>query len=394
MRTRLAWHNLTYNKARTAVAAVGVAFAVVLVFMQLGFLGSVETTVTRFFDAMNFDILLRSPKYLHLSDTRVFPILRLYQAAEVAGVKSAAPVEIGLAPWRSPTSQCTRNVLVIGVEPEQEAFRTPEIRAKTRLLTDRRSILIDRKSRKEFGPQNGRQFSDADIGIGSEINGQDVTIAGHFELGTGLTADGCILVNAMAFRRFIPTRTSGEPSFGLVRLQEGADVDATSGRMREHLHRALPGGAVGEVEVLTRAEAIRYELNRWVRETSIGVIFQLGVAVSLLVGTVIVYQVLSSDVAAHVRQYATLKAMGYTDRFLSGVVLAQAVGLAFLGFLPGLAIAEMSYQLTSYLANIPIVMNGGRIAAVLAMTVAMCALSGLGAQQGLAGRSRGTILRS
>ena len=392
MRTPLAWYNLTYNKLRTAVAAAGVAFAVVLIFMQLGFLGSVETTVTRFFEAMNFDLLLRSPKYLHLSDTRAFPLLRLYQAAEVSGVKRTTPIEIGLAQWRSPITGGARNILVIGVEPEQEPFATPEIRAKTGCLTDRQSILIDRKSRREFGPQNGRQFSDDDIGVGAEINGREVTIVGHFELGTGLTADGCILVNAVGFRRFVPTRGPEELSFGLVRLQDGADADAAARRMREHFRRELPGGEA-DVEVLTRAEAIRYELNRWIRETSIGIIFQLGVAVSLVVGTAIVYQVLSSDVAAHLRQYATLKAMGYTGRFLSGVVLGQAVGLAFLGFLPGLAISEMLYQVTSCLANIPIVMNGGRIAAVLAMTLAMCALSGLGAEQGLAGRSRGAVLR-
>ena len=81
--------------------------------------------------------------------------------------------------------------------------------------------MIDRKSRKEFGPQNGRQFSDADIGVNAEINGREVTIVGHFELGTGLTADGCILVNAMAFPRFVPARRPDELSFGLVRLQEG-----------------------------------------------------------------------------------------------------------------------------------------------------------------------------
>ncbi len=379
MRTPLAWHNLTHNKARTAVAAAGVALAVVLVFMQLGFLGSVETTVTRFFDAMNFDLLLRSPKYLHLSDTRVFPLLRLYQAAEVPGVRHATPIEIGLAQWRSPTTDRTRNILVIGVRPEQEAFQTPEIRAKTCLLTDRQSVLIDRKARPEFGPQNGRQFSDADIGVAAEINGREVTIVGHFELGTGLTADGCILVNAMAFPRFVPARAPEAASFGLVRVEEGADVDATARRVRARLREVVSRGAAGDVEVLTRAEAIGYELNRWIRETSIGIIFQLGVAVSLLVGTVIVYQVLSSDVAAHLRQYATLKAMGYSDHFLSGVVLAQALGLAFLGFLPGLAISEILYQATSRLANIPIEMNGGRIAAVLAMTLAMCALSGLGA---------------
>jgi putative ABC transport system permease protein len=379
MRTPLAWHNLIHNKVRTVVAAAGVTFAVVLVFMQLGFLGSVETTVTRFFDALNFDIMLRSPKYLHLSDTRVFPVNRLRQAAEVPGVRSVTPVQIGLSRWRSPTTDRTRGILIIGIQPEQDAFRTREIRERSRLLTDHHSILIDRKARKEFGPHNGRQFSDADIGVETEINGQGVAIVGHFELGTGLTADGCTLVNSMAFSRFVPTRQADEMSFGLVCLAEGADIDAIAQRIRSHFLRGLECDAASDVEVVTRAEAIRYELRRWIRETSIGIIFQLGVAVSLLVGTVIVYQVLSSDVAAHMRQYATLKAMGYTNWFLSGVVLAQAVGLAFLGFLPGLVISAVLYQVTSYLANIPIEMNTVRIIAVLAMTVVMCALSGLGA---------------
>ena len=300
----------------------------------------------------------------------------MYQAAEVPGVVSATPIEIGWRRWRSPTTDNARNILIIGAQPEAELFKTPEIRDKTRLLTDQQSVLIDRKCRKEFGPQNGGQFSDADIGVTAEINGCEATIVGNFELGTGLTADGCVLVNAIAFRRFLPTRSADDVSFGLVRLKDGADADATAGRMRSLLHRGLPHGEVGEIEVLTRPEAISYELNRWIRETSIGVIFQLGVAVSFLVGTVIVYQVLSSDVAAHLRQYATLKAMGYTNRFLSGVVLVQAVGLAVLGFLPGLAIAAILYEVTSYLANIPIVMNGGRIAAVLAMTVLMCPFRG------------------
>ena len=375
------------------MAAAGVAFAVVLIFMQLGFLGSVETTVTRFFEAMNFDLLLRSPKYLHLSDTRAFPLLRLYQAAEVSGVKRTTPIEIGLAQWRSPITGGTRNILVIGVEPEQEPFAMPEIRAKTGCLTDRQSILIDRKSRREFGPQNGRQFSDADIGVGTEINGREVTIVGHFELGTGLTADGCILVNAVGFRRFVPTRGPEELSFGLVRLQDGADADAAARRMREHFRRELPGGEA-DVEVLTRAEAIRYELNRWIRETSIGIIFQLGVAVSLVVGTAIVYQVLSSDVAAHLRQYATLKAMGYTGPIPLGrrARAGRRAGFSRLparvgdfrdvvpsDFIPG----EYSHRDERRENRRGAGHDAGHVRAVRAG----------GAEQGLAGRSRGAVLR-
>ena len=145
-------------------------------------------------------------------------------------------------------------------------------------------------------------------------------IVGHFDLGTGLTADGCHPRerHGVSALRSHP-RSPDEPSFGLVRLQAGrrrrCDCPADAGAPPPRTCRAANSG---EVEVLTRAEAIHYELDRWIRETSIGMIFQLGVAVSLLVGTVIVYQVLSSDVAAHLRQYATLKAMGYTNRFLGG----------------------------------------------------------------------------
>ncbi|MGD0899243.1 MAG: ABC transporter permease DevC [Thermoguttaceae bacterium] len=385
MRTPLAWHNLVYNKVRTAIAAAGVTFAVVLVFMQLGFLGSIETTVTRFFDALDFDLLIRSPKYLHLSITRTFPRIRLYQAEEVPGVATVTPLEISLTRWRSPVPDPVtgeykkRGILAIGVRPEQPAFTTPEIREKASLLTDEEFVLIDRKARKEFGPQNGRQFSDADIGVMPEVNGREVRIVGHFALGTGLTADGCILVNTTGFRRLVPPLPGDEVSFGLVRLQNGVDVAAAADRLRRHLDRVLPDGSLGDVEVLTRPQTIRYELNRWISQTSLGIIFQLGVVVSLMVGTVIVYQVLSSDVAAHMRQYATLKAMGYTNQFLSGVVLSQALGLALLGFLPGLVLSLGLYWLTSHLANLPIEMNGPRVVSVLGMTVVMCALSGLGA---------------
>jgi putative ABC transport system permease protein len=389
MRTPLAWHNLIYNKVRTAIAAAGVTFAVVLVFMQLGFRGSIETTVTRFFEALDFDLMIRSPKYLHLSNPRTFPRTRLYQAEQASGVASVVPLEIGLARWRFPKIGSapaestpegrTRGILAIGIRPEQPAFTTPEIRQKAALLTDEEFVLIDRKARKEFGPQNGRQFSDADVGVVTEVSGKEVQIVGHFPLGTGLTADGCILVNTMGFRRLVPPMPPDEVSFGLVRLEKGADLQAAAADLRRRLGCVLPGGRRGDVEVLTRAQAIRYELNRWIGETSIGMIFQLGVAVSLLVGTVIVYQVLSSDVASHIRQYATLKAMGYTNRFLSRVVLGQALGLALLGFVPGLLLSLGLYALTSYLANIPIEMNARRILLVLVLTMGMCTLSGLGA---------------
>lgn len=379
MRTPLAWHNLVHNKVRTAVAAAGVTFAVVLVFMQLGFRGSVETTVTRFFDALNFDLMIRSPKYLHLSNPRTLPQIRLRQAADLPGVRSVTPLQIAVSRWRSPLPPHRgRGILAIGIEPLQQAFNMPEIQEKSHLLTDPEFVLIDRKSRAEFGPQNEKRFSDEDIGVSTEVEGHRVKIVGHFELGTGLTADGAILVNTVGFQRFFPYRNADEVSFGLVRLEPGIDPQTAAVSLTRRLCGGVPEDEC-DVKVLTRAGAIEYEKRRWINETSIGMIFFLGVVVSLMVGTVIVYQVLSSDVASHMRQYATLKAMGYTNAFLGGVVLMQAIGLAIVGFVPGFVLSLLLYWFTSYLANIPIVMNGERILSVLAMTMVMCAVSGLGA---------------
>ena len=56
----------------------------------------------------------------------------------------------------------------------------------------------------------------------------------------------------------------------------------------------------------------------------------------MLVGLVIVYQVLSTDVADHLREYATFKAMGYPHRFFLGIVFEEALILGVIGFVPGL----------------------------------------------------------
>ncbi len=371
MGTALAWQNLLHHKVRTAVGIAGVGFAVVLAFMQLGFRGSIPTTVKLTLDALDFDLLLRSPKYRRFNDPRSFPSSRLYQAAGVAGVERVVPLDISLITWQNPYTGRRRGILMFGVPPTAPAFALPEIQRKARLLTHPQFILVDRRSRREFGPRNGQQFSDDDVGTTVEVGGLATCIVGHFALGTGLSADGALLVNAEGYRRLLPSQDPGEVSLGLVKVRPGVDRTQVAQRLRQ----ALPE----DVRVLTREDAVRHELEWWFKDTSVGVIFQFGVVIALLVGIAIVYQVLASEVVSHMAEYATLKAMGYGSGYLAGVVLAQAWALAGAGFVAGLAAAQGLYALTSYWANLPIVMNLGRILGVLAMTVAMCTISGLGA---------------
>src|SRR5205823_3165774 len=99
--------------------------------------------------------------------------------------------------------------------------------------------------------------------------------------------------------------------------------------------------------------------------------------VALLVGTVFVYQVISSDITQRFAEYATLKALGYGNRYLAGVVLQQAVLYGVLGYVPGFALTLILYQWGSAATTLPIAMNAERALVVLALAVGMCAVSGL-----------------
>ena len=372
MKTPLAWLNLAHSKMRTAAAVAGVTFAVMLLFMQLGFLGSVKATAVTIYDALDFDLVIRSRRYLRLADTRVFPRSRLYQAASQPGVLRVSPFQVGLNQWRNPADGSKRRIMTLG-KPQDPVFGIEEIQRKSALLTAPEFVLIDRRSRREFGPRDQKQFGDGDVGTETEIAGQRVRIVGHFALGAGFEADGAILVGDRGFRRIQPGRSPGDVSLGLVKLEPGVDAEAAAARLQE----ALPE----DVTVLTRAEVIAFELHCWVDEMSVGVIFQLGVVVALAVGIAIVYQVLSSDVINHLAEYATLKAVGYSDAFLRKVILQQAIVLAVLGFLPGLVISQVLYRVTTRVANVEVAMNVPRVVFVLALAVAMCMVSGLGAMR-------------
>ncbi len=371
MRIPLAWLNLVHSKVRTTLAVAGVAFAVVLIFMQLGFLGSAEQSATLVFEALDFDVLIRSRNYLHLLASRTFPRDRLDEVESIEGVERTSPIYLVSNFWRNPTTGGKRVLLMIGVKHEDRVFRDADIQQKLALLSTPESVLVDSTSRSEFGPRDGRRFGPADVGSGSELGQKRVEIVGYFTLGTGFVADGDVLCNVRGFLRINPQSAADQVSLGLVKIAPGADPEKVAAAIRSYLP--------DDVEVLTRAEVLAGEVRHWVQDTSIGLIFQLGVIVALVVGVAIVYQVLSSDVASHLPEYATLKAMGYSGRYLASVVLQQAVVLAVMGFLPGLAIAAALYALTRLSARVPIDMTLARVVFVLGLAVLMCTISGLGA---------------
>lgn len=390
MKTPLAWKNLVYNKVRTAVALAGVGFAVILIFMQMGFLGAVRKTATQIYDALDFDLMLRSPAYLHLTEPRSFPRERVFEAASLPIVDRARLFYLGLCEWQRPQPDSVlpkdyngqwRGIIAMGVDPHDPPFIPERLRRESAKLTDARFLLIDSKSKPEYGPKNGVRFDEQDIGVETAISNQRARIVGVVELGTGLAANGACIVNYDGFARDCYWQPLDQVNFGLLKLAPGVDPIAAKAEVASLVGHPVPSGTVSstpaDCEVLTRAEVVEREEYRWVVQTPLGKIFNFGVWVAVFVGMAIVYQVLSTDISNMMSEYATLKAMGYKNSYLTGVVLHQSVLLALVGYVPSLAVSWALYLIIGAKSGLPMIMTWQIAALVLALAIVMCVASGL-----------------
>ena len=365
--SNLGWMQLRHQKVRTAVALMGIAFAVILVFMQLGFRTSLFESAVRYHERFNYDIAIFSTESRFIVDPQSFSSRRLYQALGIEGVASVARVYVDQAIWKNPWDYSMQAVLVLGVDPDEDVLRTPGVAEGLDLIRQRDVILFDAHTRPEHGPVADR-FR-AGERVETEVNNRRVVIGGLYELGTSFGIDGNILTSEDNFLRLYPGRPRSQIDLGLVRLLPGEDPV----QVRDAIAAVLPQ----DVLVLTQAEFIDREVAYWDATTPIGYVFAFGAVMGFVVGAIIVYQILFADVSDHLAEYATLKAMGYSNRFVSGVVIQQAVILAVLGFFPGLAACVWLYGQAGAATRLPMYMTWERGIAVLLLTMTMCALSGM-----------------
>jgi putative ABC transport system permease protein len=361
-RIPLAWLLLSRQPLRLAVALAGIAFAGILMFMQLGFrdgLFDASVTVHRLFDA---DLVLISPRTMSSIGMAGFPRRRLIQAMADPAVQGTTPVHWNLLLWRNPETSRTRSILALGFEPNDPLFTDPELADQARGLTQKGRVLFDRRSRPEFGPiadwfEQGRT-------VETEVAGTRVRVTGLVTLGPSFGADGNILTSRETFLQLVPGTPPGSIELGLIRLKPGSDPQV----VLERLQRSLPS----DVRVFTKQGFEEFEKTYWRTSTSIGFIFTLGAAMGFIVGCVIVYQILYSDVSDHLPEYATLMAMGYRLPSLLGVVAREGLILAMLGYLPAYGVGQGLYALVRSGTNLPVAMSTPRAVIVFSMILVMC----------------------
>ena len=347
----LAWLQLLHERLRLVAATAGIAFAVVLMLMQSGFKDALLNSAGLHYSRMSCDLALVSARYEFLLNLQGFPERRLYQSFAVDGVASVEPVYLAQAAWKSPWTRRERTVLLVGFNPRPGYFDLDPRQDPITKLRLGENVLFDSRSRPEFGPvaseiQNGHRVT-------TEISGRRVDVAGVFSIGTSFGVDGTVLMSDRNFFRIVPYRKRDVVNVGLVKLKPGFDP----AEVRARLAQALPN----DVKVLTHDGLVQLERRYWNASTPIGFVFQLSVLMGFVVGAIIVYQILYSDVTDHLSEYATLKAMGYRDRFLFSVVIQESIILSFFGFFPGLAVALVLYRIAAGATHLPMEMTLSRV---------------------------------
>lgn len=287
------------------------------------------------------------------------------QALADPDIAKVTPVYLGQVIWKNPETASRRSIMVLGADPDSGVFALEGASAAAERLRQRDTLLFDAQSRPEYGPIGERLARGA---MTVEVANRTTEVVGLFRLGASFAADGNVLTSDVNFHRLVRDRTPDMIDVGAMFLKANADMNAVKAR----LQRLLPD----DVRVLTRDEFIASERAYWANSAAIGFIFLFGVGMGLIVGFVIVYQILFTDVANHLTEYATLKAMGYTDRYLLAVVFSEALMLAALGFVPGLALSWWLFGISAEATFLPMVLRPDMAAFVFALIFAMCAASG------------------
>ncbi|MBR0652446.1 FtsX-like permease family protein [Roseomonas terrae] len=364
---RLAWRQLRAERARLLSAMAGVMFAALLVFMQLGFRSALFDSATQLLASMEAEVFLMSPMTVASFRPEPIPRIRAHQALALPEVTQAVPVYMTQATWRNPEDGSRRMIQMIGFDVEAGAMQfrgmDPLVPALRRIDT----VAFDTLSRPEFGDVQ-RIFNEQgpfEVQVGNRM----VEIVGLVTIGPSFGADGNLVMSEVNFRRMVPVRHASNTDIVAIRLRPGTDIAATQARLRE----ILPA----DVMVLNHAELVAHERKYWETATPIGFIFAFGSVMGLIVGMVIVYQILFSDIANHLREYATLKAIGYSNFYLARVVMAAALILAVLGFVPGAALSTWLYGVVADATFLPLTMTAERAAMVFALIFGMCAAAGL-----------------
>ena len=251
----------------------------------------------------------------------------MYQCYGLPRIKHAMPFYVGHYRRRNNTTRMYWSLMVMGIRPEDQVFDIPNIEKLRTLLKKTKTILLDRLCLEHFGAYR----------INKEIELEKFlfTVVGDYSLG-GILRDGTAVVSDQNYNLIARSQKLENVNLILIQLEDGADPAVA----REHLRKILPA----DVRLLTRSELEEIEKNFWLKDTSAGTVIGFAVILAFIIGIIILYQVFSAEIHEHLAEYATLKAIGYSNYAMALIVIQQSLLLVSISFVLGTLLAITAYE--------------------------------------------------
>jgi putative ABC transport system permease protein len=356
----LAFRNLFHDRIRLAVTMVGILFSIVLVAVQLGLYLGARSIIVSMIERSEADLWVMAYGTKNFEEGQPIDARARFTALSVPGVARAVPLIVSFADWRKPSGG-TNLVVVIGSDAEDGGLRPWNVvEGDVSGLGARDAVIIDKTYLSDLGITS--------VGDTAQIGASRVRISGFTDGIRSFTVSPYVFTTLNRARSLLDM-PADMMTYVLVKLEPDADLEAV---------RTLLRSKVPDSEVLTKGEFRDRSLNHWLFATGAGVALIGGAILGLVVGTVIVAQTLYSSTKDHINEFATLRALGSSSGYIHRVILAQAALSAVLGYALGMVIALTVVYLSERTA-LPIVMTPSLAALLLALTVAMCAISALSA---------------
>lgn len=374
-KTRLAWLNLIHDGRRLGIAAAGIGFAALLIFMELGFYNALLDSTVEVFERLDADLVMTSRAKFAMPARERFEKTRLRQVKTLVDAEVTPIYMETVAAHLRRSGKKAHSIRVIAWPLDKPGLDLPEVRQYAAELRQGNAALFDRRSKSHFGfPKSASQLDS----FQSQLVGQPLRLVGSFRLGTDFANNGNLVMSSDSFARFFAWRADGDDplrlvDLGAIRLPPGKRSQREARSVAAYLNRQLPQ----DVRVMTKQEAIRREKTFWRTNAPIGYIFTVGAVMGFIVGIVICYQIIYADISDHLAEFATLKAMGYHDRYFLSLVIWQSFYLSWIGFVPGALVSWGLYNLLGEMTGLMMIFRLSLVLVVWATTLLMCVCSGL-----------------
>lgn len=320
--TNLALKNLLHDKLRFIITVAGVAFAVTLVFVQVGlFLGLLDNASVMI-DRTDADLWVTPRNTPNVDFAQTFSETYVQRVRSISGVERADNLIVTFMNVALP-SGAKEGILVYAAE-DPLRWGIPWKIAEGNIEDLRRGgyFFLDDSAVKRHGP-----FASGDY---REVQNRRMKIIGRTREALSFTTTPIAFMDYHQAQDLSPEDLAGNTSYILVKLAPGAEIEA----VRAEIRSRLPYN-----DVHTRQEWAALSRGYWVSSTGLGLNMFVTVFLGCLVGIVVVAQTLYTSTMEHLKEFGTVKAIGGGNRDIYGILAQQAAIAAVVGFGLGAAIS-------------------------------------------------------